>query len=136
MGRRRLIKRESAVHRKPDPARHDRFPEIRAHHSDDLANFRKIACAKGRAHIVESLEGVQVQIEFGLDAPESANIDHPTQNCGGFHAAVYRRAGYHVDNHVSTLTVRGPKNLIDPTWIARIDDKISPKLGKPLRARC
>src|SRR5690606_1103375 len=99
-----LLQRKAAVDRANDLARGNGFPQVGPHAADDRGDFLTAARAEGDADIVETPEGMEVEIEFGLDPTEAADIDDAPAHAGCLHALIEPRARDHVDHEVDATS--------------------------------
>src|SRR5262249_57218083 len=98
---------------------------------DDLAYFVERAGAEGDADIVDTLSGMQVEIELGLHAPEPADVDDAAEQRARRHGLIDGLARHHVDGEVHALAVGRLEHLVGPAWVAGIDREIGAELREP-----
>src|SRR6266540_6762446 len=79
---RRLVEREAAIDRQLKLACRHRVPEIGAHAAADLTHLVERASAEGDTDIVDAAQRMQVEIELGLGAGETADIDDAAEHRG------------------------------------------------------
>src|SRR5262250_1969896 len=97
-----FVERKAAVDRQAELARSHRLPQIGAHAAIDLTHFLERAGAESHADIVDAPQGMQVEVEFGLHAGETAYIDDAAKKRRRPHGLRHLRPWQHVDDEIDT----------------------------------
>ena len=115
-----LVERESAIDGQRQLAGFDRRPQVRAHAAVDFADLLDGASAEGDADVVDTAQGVKVEIELTFGAAETPDIDNAAANGGGFHVVVGNAGGDLIDDEIHALAVRRLQDLVGPAGIGGI----------------
>ena len=101
-----VVECKHLVDRQLQFARFHRRPDVLADFTEDLADFLDRAGPEGDADIVDAARGMQVEVEIGVGAAESADIDDAALDFGGRQILAGDLARDLIDDQVDACTIR------------------------------
>ena len=89
----------------------------------------------GDTDIGDAFAGVEVEVEVGVTAAQTPDIDDASQHRGRFHVLVRHGSRNHIDDNLGALAIGRFQHLLGPVGLARIDDEVGAEFLEPCASR-